>query len=791
MQVFGVVRRPLTQGAGDVIGATGPGLTGPRGRRFQVTPDSQRPVTSHRLLLVSNRLPVSARMTADGVRMVPSSGGLATGLGSCHARSESLWFGWPGDISGATTAQREQFDQRLHERRIVPVHLTGEQVDRNYHGFANRVLWPSFHYLVDRVSVDASGWDDYRDVNETFAEVVAREYRTNDTIWVHDYHLMLLPALLRERLPRARIGFFLHIPFPSSEVFRILPWRHEILNGLLGADLVGFHTFAYMRHFVTSLLHVDGMEADLDRVRAGDREVKLGVFPMGVDAAAFADLAADADVLARVDAIRRDAGGRRIVLGVDRLDYTKGIPRRLEALERLLEREPDLRDGIRYIQVAVPSRGKVDGYRRFRRQVEERVGHINGAYGTLRSLPVHYVHQSLSPRDLVALYCAADLMLVTPLRDGMNLVAKEFVASRVDEDAVLVLSEFAGAAAELNGAITVNPYDIEGVADSIHRALSMSVEERRARMRTLRRRVLEHDVHAWAGAFIQHLHLRRPLDDHDVIARPGPSLPGALAAAQRTMTLRLLLDYDGTLVPLARSPELAAPDDDLLFLLERLIASPGIQVDIVSGRSHETLEQWFGHLPVSLWAEHGFWHRSRHGEAWQAAITAPPDWMERVHPLLEQFAVNTPGSHVEVKSASIAWHYRCAPREFGTRQAHELRMLLGDILSNQPLQVLEGKKVIEVRLRGIGKGLVAQRVQTEAGAGSVIVAIGDDRTDEELFRALPPSSLAVAVGRTSTSAKFRLEDYRAVRRILRSLVAEDRSGESRLRDGLVHERVSA
>ena len=756
-----------------------------------MTAGSQRSMTSHRLLIVSNRLPVSARMTVDGVRIVPSSGGLATGLRPCHERSESLWFGWPGDVSRATTAQREQFDERLQKRRIVPVHLAGDQVDRDYHGFANRVLWPSFHYLIDRVPIDATGWDGYREVNEAFADVVAREYLTNDTIWVHDYQLMLLPALLRERLPHARIGFFLHIPFPSSEVFRILPWRHEILKGLLGADLVGFHTFAYMRHFVTSLLHVDGIEADIDRVRTGDREVKLGVFPMGVDAAAFSDLAADADVLARVEAIRRDAGGRRIVLGIDRLDYTKGIPWRLEALERLLERDPHLRDGFRYIQVAVPTRGEVDSYRRFRRQLEERVGHINGAHGTLRSLPVHYVHQSVSRRDLVALYCAADVMLVTPLRDGMNLVAKEFVASRVDDDGVLVLSEFAGAAAELNGAIMVNPYDIEGVADSIHRALSMSIEERRARMRALRRRVLEHDVHTWSDAFVQHLGLLRPFEHHAAVVRPDPSLLSTLAAAQRTMKLRLLLDYDGTLVPLARSPDLAAPDDELLFLLERLIASPGIQVDIVSGRSHETLEQWFGHLPLSLWAEHGFWHRSRPGEVWEPAIPAAPNWVERVKPILEQFAISTPGSHVEVKSASIAWHYRCAPREFGTRQAHELRMLLGDILSNQPLEVLEGKKVIEVRLRGVGKGLVAQRVQAETRPGTVIVAIGDDRTDEELFRALPPSSLAVAVGRTRTIAKFRLEDHRAVRRILRSLLADDRPGESRLRDGLLHERVSA
>jgi trehalose 6-phosphate synthase/phosphatase len=256
------------------------------------------------------------------------------------------------------------------------------------------------------------------------------------------------------------------------------------------------------------------------------------------------------------------------------------------------------------------------------------------------------------------------------------------------------------------------------------------------------------------------------------------------------MKLRLLLDYDGTLVPLARSPHLAAPDDELVFLLERLAASPGIQVDIVSGRSHQTLEQWLGHLPVSLWGEHGFWHRSRPGEAWQPAITVAPDWVERVNPILEQFAASTPGSHVEVKSASIAWHYRCAPREFGARQAHELRMLLGDLLGNQPLEVLEGKKVIEVRLRGVGKGLVAQRVKAETGPDTVIVAMGDDRTDEELFRALPPSSLAVAVGHMWTSARFRLEDHRDVRRILRSLLAEDGSGE-RLRDGLLHERVPA
>ena len=267
---------------------------------------------------------------------------MATGLRPWHEQSQGLWIGWPGDLSAFTPSQRERTDRELQDRNIVPVHLSGDQIDRYYHGFANSVLWPLFHYLIDRVPVDAAGWDVYREANELFAAAAASQYRPGDTIWVHDYQLMLVPSLLRQRLPDARIGFFLHIPFPSSEVFRILPWRKQILEGLLGADLLGFHTFAYLRHFVASLLHVSGVEADIDRVRLDGREIRLGVFPMGVDAGRFTTLALDTEVAARAATIKRDAGGRTILLGVDRLDYTKGIPRRLQAVERLLERNPGL-----------------------------------------------------------------------------------------------------------------------------------------------------------------------------------------------------------------------------------------------------------------------------------------------------------------------------------------------------------------------------------------------------------------------------------------------------------------
>jgi trehalose 6-phosphate synthase/phosphatase len=461
--------------------------------------------TTGRLLIVSNRLPVSATVGDGALRLSNADGGLATGLRPWHQSSNGLWIGWPGDAAHFSPTQRAQLDDELQRTGLVPVHLSSDHIDRYYHGFANRVLWPLFHYLIDRVPLNAAGWDAYRAANEAFAAVVVREFRPGDVIWVHDYQLMLLPALLRQRLPNAQIGFFLHIPFPASEVFRVLPWRREILQGVLGADLLGFHTRAYVRYFANALERILGIVAEGDYVSADGRAIRLGSYPMGIDAARFAELAHDPAVRADAAKIRSDAGARQIVLGVDRLDYTKGIPRRLEAIEYLLAQEPDFADSMRFIQVAVPSRGEVDSYQKFKRLVEETVGRINGARSTIRSTPVHYVHRSVSEKQLVALYCAADVMLVTPLRDGMNLVAKEYVAARVNDDGVLVLSEFAGAAVELDSALIVNPYDIEAVAATIKRALTLPPDERRARMTRLRRRVHEYDVHAWAQEFVEHL----------------------------------------------------------------------------------------------------------------------------------------------------------------------------------------------------------------------------------------------------------------------------------------------
>jgi trehalose 6-phosphate synthase/phosphatase len=717
---------------------------------------------------VSNRLPVSASLADGRVRLSRASGGLATGLHGWHAHSGSVWIGWPGDVDAFAPEQRSALEQKLEQRGVMPVYLSRLEIEHYYEDFSNGVIWPLFHYLADQIPADANGWDAYRSVNQKFADAVAATYRDGDAIWVHDYQLMLLPALLRERLPEAQIGFFLHVPFPSSEVFRVLPWRSDLLRGLLGADLIGFHTFSYLRHFVASLLHVEGIETDLDFIQVSGRRVRIGVYPMGVDVKAIAALASSRDVAADAAAIREDAGGRKILLGVDRLDYTKGIPRRLLAFERLLSESPELQDQIRYVQIAVPSREGVESYRKFRREVEEAVGRINGSRATLRSTPIHYLHRSVSRKQLTALYCAADAMLVTPLRDGMNLVAKEFVASRLDGDGVLVLSEFAGAASELGEALVVNPYDAAAVAGAIKQALDMPRSERRARMQSLRRRVVEHDVDRWAQRFITELR-------STAASRPKAERVTGVALRRviedlRDAPLTILLDYDGTLVPIARAPELAVPDQGLLILLDTLARRPETSVHLVSGRPRETLEAWLGELPVGLWAEHGFWHRSVATREWHPGAIPQRDWLKRIYPILEQFTTSTPGSLIEEKSASVAWHYRMAEPEFGTRQAHELRMLLGEALSNQPLEVLDGKKVIEVRLRGVSKAVVSQRVLAEENANATVLAIGDDRTDEDLFGALPDTSITIAVGTGRTQAKYFVDDYRAVRGLLNMLL---------------------
>jgi trehalose 6-phosphate synthase/phosphatase len=663
-------------------------------------------IASPRLVIVSNRLPVTVKCSDNGaVSLEPSAGGLATGLRHAHENRPGLWIGWPGGTGSLTSAQRESLQPEFDRQRIVSIDLSEEDVHRYYEGFSNGVIWPLFHYLLDRVPLDANEWPAYEDVNRRFADAVVRVYQPGDVVWVHDYQLMLVPALVRERVPRARIGFFLHIPFPSFEVFRILPWRQKLLEGLLGADLVGFHTSAYARYCVTAVRHILDLEPDGQHISFSGRTVRFAPFPMGIDVTRFEEMSASDAVKKEVAGLRKQAAGRKLLLGVDRLDYTKGIPRRLLAFERFLAKNPEWRDKVRFVQVAVPSRLGAEAYKAYRRDVNELVGRINGMAGTVTDVPVHYLNRAFSAEELSALYRAADVMLVTPLRDGMNLVAKEFVASRADEDGVLVLSEFAGAADELGEALLVNPYDLDAVGETIARALTMSGTERTARMRALRRRVRANTVHAWATYFLDELDRVSAEVAVDTLPIISDGDFSALAARLRNARrLVLLLDYDGTLVPLADTPELAKPDAALLDLLRELGNERTISVHVVSGRSRESIEAWLGELPVGLWAEHGFWRRHLGTMKWQSAFRVNRDWMERVRPLLERATWNTAGSLVEDKGDSLAWHYRMSDPLQAIEQAQELRTRISEMFGSETVDTIGGSKVIEVRPRGVHKG---------------------------------------------------------------------------------------
>jgi trehalose 6-phosphate synthase len=456
-------------------------------------------------VVVANRLPVDLEKLPDGSqRWKRSPGGLVTALEPMLRSRDGAWVGWPG-LSDADVAPLVEDGLQLY-----PVRLSAQEVEEYYEGFSNGTLWPLYHDVVAPPAFHRHWWQAYVRVNERFAEVVAEVAARDATVWIQDYQLQLLPAALRKLRPDLRIGFFLHIPFPPTELFMQLPWRRRIIEGLLGADLVGFHTPGGVRNFrwlATRLTDATPGQGRTE-VTYDKRTVKLGAFPISIDSASLDKLSRTPEVLKRAKQIRADLGDpTKVVLGVDRLDYTKGIDVRLRAFEELLSEGRVDPEDVVMIQLATPSRERVEHYQKMRNDIEQSVGRINGEYARVGHPAVHYLHQSLPREELAAFFVAADVMLVTPLRDGMNLVAKEYVACRHDNGGALVLSEFAGAAYELKEAILVNPHDTDGVKNALHVALTMPAEEGHKRMRALRRQVLTHDVDRWARSFLDALGL--------------------------------------------------------------------------------------------------------------------------------------------------------------------------------------------------------------------------------------------------------------------------------------------
>jgi len=726
-----------------------------------------------RLLIVSNRLPISIVKREGKLCFQGSAGGLATGLGSFYKSYESLWIGWPGvTLEKISKEEKEEIGEKLTAESCYPIFLPQKDFENHYYGFCNKTIWPLFHYFPLYTIHDENFWEAYKRVNEAFCDVVAKIAEPKDIIWVHDYHLMLLPKLIREKLQDTTIGFFLHIPFPSFEIFRLLPYRKEILEGLLGADLIGFHTYDYCRHFFHSVSRILGYEHSFGQITADKRVIRVDTFPMGIDYERFAGTRDNPEVQKEISSIREKAGKveeRKIILSIDRLDYTKGIPQRLEAFDLFLENNPEYKEKVAMILVANPSRTGIEHYMEIKKQVDELVGKINGKHGTISWMPIWYLYRFLSFNPLVALYNIADVAFVTPLRDGMNLIAKEFIATKTDGKGVLILSEMAGATNELGEAITVNPNDKEEVAEAIKEALEMPDEEQIERNSIMQKRLKRYNVMRWASDFMERLHQIKEIQQELQARRLSYEMTKKLISDYLKSNKRLiLLDYDGTLVYFAKKPEKAKPDEKILRLLEALAEAPKNEVVIISGRDKETLEKWFGGLNVGLVAEHGVWIKEKKEEKYEMLEPLRDDWKEEIRSILELYVDRTPGSFIEEKEFSLVWHYRKADPELASMRARELKDALLHLVANLNLGVLEGSKVMEIKSAGINKGMITLHWLSKE-KWDFILAIGDDWTDEDIFAVLPEAAYSIKVGLGPSQARFNLDSVTDVRFLLEEL----------------------
>ncbi len=723
-----------------------------------------------RLLLVSNRLPVKLHQSEDGEwTATRTMGGLATGLAGPHADSGGVWIGWPGFTTESSVIP-DAAQARLAEEGFYGLGLTEEEHDQYYLRASNRCIWPLLHGFVERVEFDREDWRVYRAVNQRFADAVCENAQPGDLVFVQDFQLCLVPAMIRAKRPDVRIGFFLHVPFPHTGIFRALPSRAEVLHGLLGADVIGFHTLEYLRCFRSASRRVLGVETTSHRVEYQSRPVELVAQPLGIDPTPWERSSDDSAIGEPLAEIKAAANGRKVLLGVERLDYTKGIIERLTAFRDLLEENPDLREEVVFFQIAVPSRVEVDAYQDLKSNVERLVGEINSRFGRVGLQPLHYQFHGVKPDRLTALYRAADVCVVTPLRDGLNLVAKEFVAARTENKGVLVLSEFTGAAWELTEALHVNPYDTDALKNTYLKALKMPLEEQAARMVPMRARIRRDDIHHWTKAMLGAIEDRAP-------STPPRLIEGRVEEECRQMWAdssdRLVaLDYDGTLRELQVDPVTATPAPELIELLTEMTAVEGNDVWIVSGRTMEFLREHLASTGVGIIAEHGRLFLPA-GEDQPSSLTVSPHprWKDRIRPILESVQSRVMNSHIEEKDQGLAWHYRGCEPDSAAWQAHELYQHLGEIMADENLEIMRGNKVLEIRPSGVSKAKALHRLIHNRGTiPDLMFVAGDDVTDESMFRAFP-EALTVLVGARPSAAQYRVDSparFRALLSLLHS-----------------------
>ncbi len=727
----------------------------------------------NKTIIVSNRLPLNISVSENELEITPSVGGLATGMKSVHSEGNGIWIGWSGinqdELSPDLSAK---VDQEIRNEKCVSVSLSNQDVEEYYEGFSNRTLWPLFHYFMEYTQFERLEWEAYKRVNEKFAEVVLENLEDGDTVWVHDYQLLLLPQLIKDKRPNTTIGFFLHIPFPSFEIFRTFPWRKEILTGMLGADLLGFHTYDYERHFLSSVKRILRLDVHFNEISYHDRIVKVDSFPMGIDYDKYHNAALEhksatkekSDLSKRLEEHKID--GKKLILSIDRMDYTKGIPNRIKAFEYFLDTYPEYKEKVRLVMLTVPSRSNVPQYQKLKRETDELVGRINGKFASVSWTPIWYFYRSVPFDSIIDLYVSSDVALITPIRDGMNLVAKEYVATRTDLSGVLILSEMVGAAQEMNESLLINPNNFDDFANHLNQALTMPLKEQQTRMKNLQKRLKRYTVEKWAEEFFKSLDGTKQYKSSIAQKLSSVHEEALINDFHKKKKRLVLLDYDGTLVNFKDNPEDASPDEELYQLLDNIVKQEDTTLALISGRDKPTFQKWFGNKDYNLVTDHGVWLYQNNN--WEALERLRTDWMKSIRPILETFVDRTPGTFIETKKYSLAWHYRTADPELARIRTIELNTVLTSMIANNDLNILKGNKVIEIKSSNVNKGRAVSRLLMQKDYDFIAV-IGDDWTDEYMFEEAPDSAYTIKVGAAKTKAKFTLKNPDQVRQLLQKM----------------------
>ncbi|CAN6478984.1 unnamed protein product [Victoria cruziana] len=799
-----------------------------------VSSDPPSSIVQERIIIVANMLPIRARKAQDNRGWSFSLDKDSLLLQLKDGLGEDVEVIYVGCLKeDIPLSEQDEISQYLLETfKCVPAFISPDLFSRFYHGFCKQQLWPLFHYMLP-LSPDLGGrfdrslWQAYVSVNKMFADKILEVINPEDDfVWVHDYHLMVLPTFLRKRFNRVKLGFFLHSPFPSSEIYRTLPVREEILRALLNSDLIGFHTFDYARHFLSCCGRMLGLSYESKRGYIGleyyGRTVSIKILPVGIHMGQLQSVLSLPETEAKVSELVEQFRHRTMLLGVDDMDIFKGISLKLLAMEQLLIQHPECRGKVVLVQIANPARGRGKDVKEVQTETFTTAKRINDTFGRPGYEPVVLIDRPLQFYERLAYYVVAECCLVTAVRDGMNLIPYEYIICRQSNEkldkilksspltskkSMLVVSEFIGCSPSLSGAIRVNPWNIDAVADAMDSALVMAEAEKQLRHEKHYRYVSTHDVGYWAHSFIQDLqrncgeHARRRcwgigfgLGFRVVALDPNfrkLSIEHIVSAYKRTKNRAILLDYDGTMMPQASINK--TPSSNSIDILNSLCRDPSNLVILVSAKDRTTLGEWFSPCEkLGIAAEHGYFLRLKRELEWETCIPVTDfDWKQIAEPVMKLYTETTDGSTIETKESAVVWHYEDADPDFGSCQAKELLDHLEGVLANEPVSVKRGQNLVEVKPQGVSKGLVADRLlSTMLQRGTVpdfVLCIGDDRSDEDMFEVISKAVVgqmlssstevfACTVGRKPSKAKYYLDDTTEIVRMLQSLASVSDQG---------------